>query len=39
MPVMVFPVHAAWRTAKVPDPLVEAGLAAFPARRTTAAQD
>jgi DNA-binding transcriptional LysR family regulator len=26
----IFPVHAAWRNAKVPDPLVEAALAAFP---------
>jgi hypothetical protein len=26
----IFPVHAAWRSAKVPDPLVEAALAAFP---------
>jgi len=33
-----FPVHAAWRTAKVPDPLVEAALAAFPARRTRTPQ-
>jgi DNA-binding transcriptional LysR family regulator len=26
----VFPVHAAWRSARVADPLVEAALAAFP---------